>query len=90
MAGFFITNTLFQVKGFAGKIYPMSEKKTGFTAPLEFIRSVGVELASVKWPTRQETMRLTGLVIFVSLFVALYIGGLDLAFTSLIQKIINR
>ncbi|OGD74543.1 preprotein translocase subunit SecE [Candidatus Collierbacteria bacterium RIFCSPLOWO2_01_FULL_50_23] len=57
---------------------------------LEFIRSVGVELASVKWPTRQETMRLTALVVFVSLFVASYIGGLDLLFTSLISKIINR
>jgi len=67
----------------------MSEKKTYFSGPLEFIRSVGVELASVKWPTRQETMRLTALVVFVSLFVAFYIGGLDLAFTSLIQKVIN-
>lgn len=67
----------------------MSEKKTGLSGPLEFIRDVKVELASVKWPTRQETMRLTALVIFVSLFVALYIGGLDLVFTSFIQKIIN-
>lgn len=58
-------------------------------AALEFIRSVRVELASVKWPSRQETLRLTGLVIAVSIFVALYIGGLDLAFTSLVQKIIN-
>jgi preprotein translocase subunit SecE len=57
---------------------------------VEFIRSVRVELASVKWPTRQETTRLTILVVAVSLFVALYIGGLDLAFTSLIQGIINR
>ncbi len=68
----------------------MSEKKTGLTGPVEFIRSVKVELASVKWPTRQETTRLTILVVAVSLFVALYIGGLDLAFTSLIQSIINR
>lgn len=57
---------------------------------VEFLRSVRVELASVKWPSRQETLRLTLLVIAVSLFVSLYIGGLDLAFTSLIQTIINR
>ncbi|MBI2326624.1 preprotein translocase subunit SecE [Candidatus Collierbacteria bacterium] len=68
----------------------MSDKKTGFTGPVEFIREVLVELASVKWPTRQETIRLTVLVILVSLFVALYIGGLDLAFTSLVSRIINR
>jgi len=68
----------------------MSEKKIGSITPVGFIREVLVELASVKWPSRQETIRLTALVIFVSLFVAFYIGGLDLAFTSLIQKIIAK
>ena len=57
---------------------------------VEFIREVKVELASVKWPSRRETLKLTGLVIAVSLFVALYIGWLDLVFTSLIQGVINR
>lgn len=57
---------------------------------LEFVRSVKVELASVKWPSRQETVRLTALVIFVSLIVSFYIGGLDLVFTTLIQNIISR
>ena len=68
----------------------MSEKRRIFSAPVEFIREVKVELASVKWPSRRETLKLTGLVIAVSLFVALYIGGLDLVFTSLIQGVINR
>lgn len=68
----------------------MSEKRRLFSAPVEFIREVKVELASVKWPSRQETAKLTAMVIGVSLFVALYIGGLDLAFTSLIQTVINR
>jgi len=60
------------------------------SALLEFIREVKVELASVKWPNRQETLRLTMMVVVVSIFVGLYIGGLDIAFTSLIQGIINR
>ena len=68
----------------------MSEKDGVFSAPVEFIREVKVELASVKWPSRQETLKLTGMVIGVSIFVALYIGGLDLAFTSLVSRIINR
>ncbi|MEK7064355.1 MAG: preprotein translocase subunit SecE [Patescibacteria group bacterium] len=68
----------------------MSEKRRVFSAPVEFIREVKVELASVKWPSRQETLKLTGMVIGVSIFVALYIGGLDLAFTSLVSRIINR
>lgn len=57
---------------------------------LEFIRSVKVELASVKWPNRQETLRLTMMVILVSLFVGIYIGGLDIVFTSLLQGFISR
>lgn len=68
----------------------MIEKKSPFYAPVEFIREVKVELASVKWPTRQETLKLTILVTSISLFVAVYIGGLDLAFTALIQGVINR
>ena len=68
----------------------MSEKRRIFSAPVEFIREVKVELASVEWPSRQETLKLTGTVIAVSLFVALYIGGLDLVFTGLIQGIISR
>ena len=68
----------------------MSEKRRIFSAPVEFIREVKVELASVKWPSRQETLKLTGTVIAVSIFVALYIGGLDLVFTGLIQGIISR
>lgn len=57
--------------------------------PLEFIGSVRVELASVKWPSRAETTRLTLLVIGISVFVGFYIGGLDLLFTTLLQRLIN-
>ena len=58
--------------------------------PLEFIRSVKVELGQVKWPTRQQTFRLTLLVVGVSISVGLFTGGLDMVFTSLLGKIINR
>ena len=66
----------------------------GITIETTPLRRVGLppglsESIAAKLPSRQETLRLTLLVIFVSLFVALYIGGLDLAFTSLIQKIIK-
>lgn len=57
---------------------------------LEFARSVKVELASVKWPNREETLRLTMMVILVSIFVGIYIGGLDIVFTSLLQGFINK
>ena len=58
--------------------------------PLEFLRSVKLEMAQVKWPSHQETVRMTIMVIIVSTVVAGYAGGLDVVFTTLLQKLINR
>ncbi|HEX9007708.1 MAG TPA: preprotein translocase subunit SecE [Patescibacteria group bacterium] len=57
--------------------------------PLEFLRSVRLEMSQVKWPSHQETVRMTIMVIIVSAVVAGYAGGLDVVFTSLLQKLIN-
>ena len=45
--------------------------------PVTFIKEVRTELAKVIWPNRQETIKLTLVVILVSLGIGLYIGGLD-------------
>lgn len=58
--------------------------------PLEFLRSVKLEMAQVKWPSHQETVRMTIMVIIVSSVVAIYAGGLDVVFTTLIQQLIKR
>lgn len=57
---------------------------------LEFIRSVKLELAQVKWPSHQETVRMTVMVVFASAVVAAYAGGLDVLFTRLLQSVLNR
>jgi len=46
------------------------------------------ELAKVAWPTRRQTIRLSFVVIFFSLFVAIIIGALDFLFTLGLQKLI--
>ena len=56
----------------------------------EFIRSVKLELAQVKWPSHQETVHLTALVIITSAAVAAYAGGLDILFTRLLQSVLNQ
>jgi len=56
---------------------------------LEFIRSVKLEMAQVKWPSHQETIRLTAMVIIVSAVVAAYAGGLDVLFTQLLQSVLK-
>jgi len=58
--------------------------------PFEFIRSVKLELLQVKWPSHQETVRMTVMVIIVSAVVAAYAGGLDVVFTRLLQSVLIR
>lgn len=51
---------------------------------LNYLREVRVELTKVSWPTREEATHLTIIIIVASLVTGLYIGGLDLGFTTLL------
>lgn len=51
--------------------------------PVVFIKEVRAELSKVIWPTRDEVIKLTIIVIAVSALIGLYIGGLDFVFTKL-------
>lgn len=64
--------------------------KVGGVKPLIFLKEVKTELGKVVWPTRQETIRLTSIVILISVLVGLYIGGLDILFTKLTEFIIKK
>jgi len=58
-------------------------------APGRFIREVVAELKKVTWPTRDETVKLTVVVIVISILVGAFIGGLDSLFlrgTTLLFK----
>lgn len=43
------------------------------------------ELKKVTWPTRQETIRLTTIVIVISLIIGLYIGIIDIALAKALE-----
>ena len=43
-----------------------------------FATDVFDELKKVTWPTRSETIRLTTIVIIVSLIIGLYVGIIDI------------
>ena len=47
-----------------------------------------MEIKKVNWPTRQQTVRYTVIVLMVSLVVAVFLGGLDLLFALLLDKFI--
>ena len=53
-----------------------------------FIDEARQEFKRVNWPTRAETMRMTGIVIGVSLAIAIFLGALDLVFVSLLTRFV--
>ena len=51
--------------------------------PVIFLKEVKSELAKVTWPTRDQVIKLTIVVVAVSFIIGLYIGGLDLIMTKI-------
>jgi len=47
------------------------------------------ELRHVNWPTRQEAMRLTAIVIGIALGLALFLGLFDFIFADIIRNIVS-
>ena len=56
-------------------------------SPVLFLRQTYDELKKVTWPTQEEAIRLTVVVIVASVIVGLYVGGLDYVFTTALQKV---
>jgi preprotein translocase subunit SecE len=59
------------------------------TSPIVFVSQTLDELKKVVWPSRQELLRLTAVVLLISLVVGVYIGGLDFTFTKLFEFLVN-
>jgi len=58
--------------------------------PVQFIKEVIAELKKVTWPTRQETIKLTVVVIAISLIVSIFIGGLDILLVKLTTLVFKK
>lgn len=54
-----------------------------------FLKQVHAELKKVKWPSREETIRMTVVVIVVSVILGVYIGALDYGLTKLIETFVR-
>lgn len=55
----------------------------------KFVTEVRTELTKVTWPTRADTIRLTIIVVVISVVVGLYLGGLDLLFTQMLKLLVS-
>ncbi|MCL5438604.1 MAG: preprotein translocase subunit SecE [Patescibacteria group bacterium] len=67
---------------FGGSLFVM-------TTPVKFLLEVRDELKKVTWPTQNEVIRLTLVVIAISMLVGFFIGGFDFIFTKLMELIVK-
>ncbi len=54
-----------------------------------FLQESRKELMRVNWPTREETMRLTGIVIVISVAIASFLGVFDFLFLEGVKAIVQ-
>lgn len=57
--------------------------------PLTYIKESKAELDKVIWPTRTETVRLTLVVIIVSVVIGAYISGIDALLAKITEQFIK-
>lgn len=55
----------------------------------QFFRSIYGELRKVTWPTKDETQRLTTIVVAASVAVGAALGGIDFIFTELVTALLS-
>ncbi len=57
---------------------------------INYVRATGAELKQVNWPTQNQAMLYTALVIAISIIVSLFVGAFDYAFLQLMTALIER
>ena len=55
----------------------------------EFVREVMVEFRKVTWPSRQELINSTVVVIVVTVVLAFFLGGVDIALARIVERILR-
>lgn len=55
---------------------------------ITYLKEVYLEAKKVNWPTKQETLRHTLIIIGLSIVVAIFLGTIDFVFTTLLNKFI--
>jgi len=57
---------------------------------VQFFKEAKAELLKVNWPSRQQTINYTLMVIAISIVVALFLGGLDYFFSYILKTFIVK
>lgn len=56
-----------------------------FRNVVKYFHEVRAETAKVSWPSRAQTIRMTVIVLVASVLIGLYVGSLDLLFTTILS-----
>jgi preprotein translocase subunit SecE len=54
-----------------------------------FLSEVRVELKKVTWPSRQDTIASTGVVLVVTTIISFYLGFIDILLNKFVQYILG-
>lgn len=71
----------------AGRLF-FKPKVDNMNKAISFIKESYEELRKVSWPSRKQTINYTLVVVGVSVAVAVFLGVLDMMFSSIVEKII--
>lgn len=63
---------------------------TGINKAMAFLKEVRLEIRKINWPTRQETIKYTFIVIGVCFVVAAFLGSFDFIFSYLLKLVIFK
>ncbi len=67
---------------------PISPRAVGRIGPIGFLRETVSELRKSVWPTKEETARLTAIVIALALAMGFFLGMLDRLFAEVFTRFI--
>ena len=59
------------------------------TRAQEFVREVLIEFKKVTWPSRQELLNSTAVVIVVTVVLAFFLGGVDIGLARIVERILR-
>ncbi|HPR08287.1 MAG TPA: preprotein translocase subunit SecE [Denitromonas sp.] len=54
-----------------------------------YLRESRAEMRKVTWPTREEAINLTSIVLIVTFLMSLFLWGLDVVFDSIMLRLIG-
>jgi preprotein translocase subunit SecE len=55
----------------------------------EFVQEVLAEFRKVTWPSHQELINSTTIVIVVTVVLAFFLGGVDIALSKVVERILR-